>query len=59
MYRLYWDFILDNMRPEEGIASLLQALKSDGYHLIIATNMTAEMQYKKIEKLEWDVFLRI
>lgn len=56
MYRLYWDFILDNMRPEEGIASLLQALKSDGYHLIIATNMTAEIQYKKIEKLELGCF---
>lgn len=52
MYRLYWDSILDNMRPEEGVISLLQALKSDGYHLVVATNMTAEMQYKKIEKLK-------
>ena len=51
MYHVYWDTILAVMEPEPGIVSLILRLKDAGIKLGIGSDMTAYMQYKKLEKL--------
>lgn len=51
MYHVYWDTILDVMEPEPGLLSLLAWLKGKGIRLGIGTDMTAYIQYRKLEKL--------
>ncbi len=51
MYQTYWKEILAHVVPEPGAGELIQRLRDEGYYVAVATNMTAYMQYKKIEKL--------
>ena len=51
MYHLYWDSLLSSARPEEGVLQLLQRLKSKGIGIGIGTDMTAYIQYEKLEAL--------
>lgn len=51
MYHVYWDTILEVMEPEPGLLSLLSRLKERGIRLGIGSDMTAYIQYKKLEKL--------
>ena len=55
MYHAYWDTFVDNMTLEPGILTLIDYLRSRGVHVGICTNLTAEIQYIKMEKLGiWD-----
>lgn len=51
MAHAYWDTFLDNMKPEDGIADLMRALRLRGIKVAVGTNMTAYIQYEKITKL--------
>ena len=50
-YRLYWDTLMKQMTLEEGVSLVMKQLKEQGVYVGICTNMTAEIQYQKIEKL--------
>ena len=51
MYHLYWDSLLSSARPEEGVLQLMQLLKTKGIGIGIGTDMTAYIQYEKLEAL--------
>ncbi len=51
MYHIYWDTLLDAMEPEPGLVPLLRRLKQRGIRTGIGTDMTAYIQYKKLEKI--------
>ncbi|MBD5552034.1 MAG: HAD family hydrolase [Lachnospiraceae bacterium] len=51
MYHVYWDTLLEDIKPEPGLISLLLRLKERGIKLGIGTDMTAYIQYKKLIKL--------
>lgn len=47
----YWQALLDAMVPNEGAVEILRDLQMRGFLIGVGTNMTAYVQYKKIEKL--------
>lgn len=51
MYHVYWDTLLSVMEPCDGLIEWMQQLKKDGIHIGVGSNMTAYMQYKKLERL--------
>lgn len=51
MADLYWSALLSAMRPEPGMNEALTGLKDMGLRLGIGTNMTADRQYAKLERL--------
>lgn len=57
MYHAYWDTFLEYMTLEPGVLSLIDYLRSRGLHVGICTNLTAEIQFIKMQKLGiWDCF---
>jgi len=48
IYNLYWDTFLDNMKPFDGVYDLLKKYKNN---ICLATDLTADIQYRKIKKL--------
>lgn len=52
MYHIYWNALLEVMQPEPGLIALLKALKQKGIKLGVGSDMTAYIQYKKLEKLD-------
>ena len=48
---LYWKTLLGSMEIEEGIRPFMEALKSRGYRIGIGSNMTAYVQFIKLERL--------
>ena len=51
MFDLYWNTLLDTCVPEEGLLKFLRALKAKDIKLGIGSNMTAIIQFEKIEQL--------
>lgn len=51
MYHVYWDAVIEVMEPEPGLIPLLLRLKERGIKLGIGSDMTAYVQYRKLEKL--------
>lgn len=51
MYAAYWDTFIENMKPYAGAAEFLRALKEKNIRTAICTDMTAHIQYRKIERL--------
>ena len=51
MANLYWSAFLAAMEPGPGLRECLDSLKAQGFTLGVGTNMTAEYQYAKLEKL--------
>lgn len=49
LYRLYWEALLAGSCPEPGILSCMEELKELGITMGIGTDMTAMMQYEKLE----------
>ena len=49
--KLYWSAFLENMKPEPGISELLDALKKNGIITGVGTNMTALIQFMKLDVL--------
>lgn len=52
MYHTYWDTLIEVMEPEPGMLSLLARLKEKGIRVGIGSDMTAYIQYKKLEKID-------
>lgn len=51
MYHVYWDALVEAMQPSDGLIEWMRQLKADGVQIGIGSNMTAYIQYKKLEKL--------
>ena len=51
LYDIYWNYILDHMKKEPYVEEVMQELKRRGIRIGIGTNMTARMQYRKINQL--------
>ena len=51
MYDLYWKTLLDRIKPYEGAEEVMRALKEKGFRIGIGTDMTAYMQFRKLERL--------
>ena len=58
LYHLYWDEIVENAVAEPGIPEVLQLLGEKGIPVGIGTNMTALVQYCKLEKLGLGQYIR-
>ena len=54
LYNVYWDYFLENMRPYDGASEFLGELKAKGIKISTCTDMTAQIQYRKIKKLGLD-----
>lgn len=51
MAETYWSTFLDAMEPGPGLAECVAALRGRGFRLGVGTNMTAEYQFAKLERL--------
>ena len=51
LYHCYWDALLASARPGPGLLEAMEALKAAGLTLGVGTDMTAYIQYKKLERL--------
>lgn len=51
MYHVYWDTLIEVMEPEAGLLSFVSRLKEKNIKLGVGSDMTAYIQYKKLEKL--------
>lgn len=49
IYNIYWDTFLQNMKPFDGVYELLEKYKNS---ICLVTDLTAHIQYRKIEKLD-------
>lgn len=54
MYNTYWDTFIENMRLHDGVAYFLQ--KHSEKKLCLLTDMTADIQYRKIKRLGLDKY---
>ncbi len=52
MYHSYWDALLDEMCVYEGLPEFMRELKDKGMSIGVGTNMTAYIQYEKLERLK-------
>lgn len=52
MYHVYWDTLLAAMKEEPGLGTLISALHKKNIPMGIGSDMTAYIQYKKLEKLQ-------
>lgn len=57
MYHAYWDTLIAHMQPAPGILELLAELKKQGIKIGICTDMTAYIQYRKLEQLRMGSFI--
>lgn len=51
LYEIYWGTILDNLVPEPYVFDTMKKLKEQNVRIGIGTNMTANIQFKKIDRL--------
>lgn len=49
LYNIYWDTFLENITPFDGVYELLEQYKNK---ICLVTDLTAHIQYRKIEKLK-------
>lgn len=54
IYNIYWDTFLENMLPFDGIYNLLEKYKNK---ICLVTDLTAHIQYRKIEKLKLNKYI--
>lgn len=57
MYHAYWDTMLREMTAFDGLAEWMAALRASGIRIGAGSNMTAYMQYKKLERLQLGAYL--
>ena len=57
MYHVYWDTLLKVSGPEPGAAACMEKLQELGISIGIGTDMTAAMQYKKLERFGFAPFI--
>ena len=51
LYNTYWDTLISSMELSDGITDYIKSLKQNGIRIGIATDMTAHIQFRKLEKL--------
>lgn len=51
MYDIYWNEFLSEMKPFDGAIEFIRKLKDSGKKIALCTDMTAHIQYRKIERL--------
>ena len=51
LYQIYWDSIIDHMIPMEGVHDFIRLAKDKGIRLGLGTDMTTDIQYRKLEKI--------
>lgn len=51
LYDIYWDAVLENMIPFDYVIPVLDELRSMGIKIGVLTDLTAHIQYRKIEQL--------
>lgn len=56
LYNLYWDTFIDNIQLDTGVVELLEKLGPD--RLCFLTDMTADIQHKKISKLNLSSYVK-
>lgn len=54
---VYWETLMEDMEPEPGLLKPLKALKERGVSIGVGTNMTAWIQFKKLERLNITSYL--
>lgn len=57
MYDVYWNNFLANMKPFEGAAEFIAKLHRAGVKIALCTDMTAHIQYRKIQQLGLNDFI--
>ena len=57
LYDVYWDNFLSEMKPFDGLVDFIHKLKESGKKISICTDMTAHIQYRKIERLGLSHFI--
>lgn len=55
IYNIYWDSFLENMVLFDGVIELLEKYKNK---ICLVTDLTAHIQYRKIEKLNLDKYCK-
>ncbi len=51
LYHAYWDLLIENMKPFDGVLETMDKIKKAGMKIGIITNLTTYIQMKKIAKL--------
>ena len=51
MYRIYWDTVIDTANVSPGAAEVMQKLKEKGIRVGIGTDMTAWIQFQKLDRM--------
>lgn len=51
LYHIYWDTLLKQAVPEPGLQQFMKLLKEEGIRIGVGTDMTAHIQFKKLELL--------
>ncbi len=57
MYKVYWNSFLSEMKPFDGAGEFVRKLKNSGKKISVCTDMTAHIQYRKIERLGLNNFI--
>lgn len=52
VHRIYWDAVMDTMELREGVHELLDDLRQAGVKIAVCTDMLADIQMEKLEKLD-------
>ena len=53
LYNIYWDNFIEFIKPFDGIYKLLEKYK---YNICVVTDLTAHIQYRKINKLKLNLY---
>ena len=57
MYHIYWDAFLQHIEPNPGVLDFLMELRKRKIRIGIGTDMTAYIQYKKLEAIGAEVYI--
>lgn len=57
LYEVYWQYILNRMQLFDGAMALFKKLEKEGIKIGICTDLTAMIQYRKLEKLDIDKYI--
>ncbi|MBR3813384.1 MAG: HAD family hydrolase [Spirochaetaceae bacterium] len=59
MYDCYWDSMLSEMKLRNGTIQLLERLKADNVKIAICTDLTTQIQHRKINQLGLDPYIDV
>jgi HAD superfamily hydrolase (TIGR02253 family) len=59
MYNTYWNTLLKNMKLRSGVIDLLNKLKKNGFLIAIVSDLTTNIQLRKLEKLKIEKYVDV